>query len=33
VADGGFGIHGEVQAFLAPNTAESAPIAGPPPPK
>jgi len=34
VSDGGFGIHGEVQAFLAPNTAESAPIAGQaPPPK
>jgi len=33
VADGGFGIHGEVQAFLAPNTAESAPIGDPPPPK
>ena len=28
VADGGFGIHGEVQAFLAPNTAESRPLEG-----
>ena len=33
VSDGGFGIHGEVQAFLAPNTAESRPIAGEAPPK
>ena len=33
VSDGGFGIHGEVQAFLAPNTAESEAVAGPPPPK
>jgi len=28
VTDGGFGIHGEVQAFLAPNTAESRPVEG-----
>lgn len=31
VSDGGFGIHGEVQAFLAPNTAESEPAEAPAP--